>query len=289
MRRIAIVFAACVACVCAQATQAPKKIYAQELVDRVVAAHPDVAVIEIHATPPKTTENVVIATYNGHLGEKADPEDLDVIKTGNASVGVDKAGDRYEVNLPLFDVAHRTVGSIGVAFKYKAGDDKAAFDQEATNIRDHMSRRISHVANLGEKAPFDAAVPADTLAQKLVDEALDANKDVLIIAVHAAVPTKAEYPIVASNIGRIGKPADEDDMGVIKSGKPKLELNESGDRFESLGVLHDAHGKVIGAAGVVFAYKKGDDRQAMHQRAEKMRAVMAARIASADALVQPAH
>ncbi|WP_347260108.1 hypothetical protein [Rudaea sp.] len=271
----------------AQAADAPHRIYAQELVDRAVAGHPDIAKVEIHAMPPKSADNVVIAAYNGHPGQKADPEDLDVIKTGKPATGVNKAGDRYEVNLPLFDASHRTVGGIGVAFKYKAGDDKAALDKKATDIRDRMARRISHVANLVEKVPYDpAAVSSNTLAQKLVDEALDANKDIVIIAMHAAAPGNAEYPIVASNIGRIGKHADEDDMGVIKSGKPKLEINESGDRFESLGVLHDAGGKLIGAVGVVFPYKKGDDQQALHKRAEALRGAMAAQIPSADKLVQ---
>jgi hypothetical protein len=273
----------------AQAADAAKKVYAQELVEKAVAGHPEIAEVEIHATPPKSVDNIVIAAYNGHLGQKADPEDLDVIKTGKPSTGLNQAGDRYEVNLPLFDASHRTVGGIGIAFKYKAGADKAALDKQAADIRDRMARRISHVANLLEKVPYDAAaVSANTLAQKLVDEALEANKDIVIIAMHAAAPGNAEYPIVASNIGRIGKHADEDDMGVIKSGKPKLEINETGDRFESLGVLHDAGGKLVGAVGVVFPYKKGDDQQAMHRRAEALRGAMAAQIPSADKLVQAA-
>ena len=289
MFRIATLFATLVAAASAQAAGAPQKIYAQELVDRAVAGHAEIAGVEVHATPPKSADNIVVAAYNGHLGEKADAEDLEVIKSGKPATGLNKAGDRYEVNLPLFDASHRTVGSIGIAFKYAAGADKAALEKEATDIRDRLSRRISHVANLMEKVPYDpAAVPANTLAQKLVDEALDANPDIVIIAMHAAAPGNAEYPIVASNIGRIGKHADEDDMGVIKTGKPKLEINESGDRFESLGVLHDAHGKVVGAVGVVFPYKNGDDQQAMHKRAESLRGAMAARIPSADKLVQPA-
>lgn len=289
MIRIATLLVALATAVSTQAADVSKKIYAQELVDKAVAGHPEIAEVEIHATPPKTADNVVIASYQGHPGQKADQEDLDVIKTGKPSMGVNKAGDRYEVNLPLFDASQRTVGSIGIAFKYKAGADKAALDKEATDIRDRMARRISHVANLMEKNPLDPAIPTNTLAQKLVDDALDANKDIVIIAVHAMAPGNAEYPIVASNIGRIGKHADEDDMGVIKTHTPKLEVNESGDRFESLGVLHDARGNVIGAVGIVFPYKNGDDQQAMHKRAEAMRGAMAAQIASADKLLQPAH
>jgi len=97
MRRIAFAFAAFIACFCAQAVDAPKKIYAQELIDQVVPTHPKVAGIEVHVTPPKAADNIVIAAYNGRLGEKADPEDLDVIKTGKPNAGVNSAGDRYEV------------------------------------------------------------------------------------------------------------------------------------------------------------------------------------------------
>jgi hypothetical protein len=288
MFRIASLLVAFAAFASAHAAEAPKKIYAQELVNQAVAGHAEIAGVEVHVTPPKEPDNVVIAAYNGHLGEKADPEDLEVIKSGKPSTGLNQAGDRYEVNLPLLDASHRTVGSIGIAFKYKVGDDKAALDKKAADIRDRMARRISHVANLVEKTPFDAAVPTHTFAQKLVDDMLDANKDIIIIAIHAAAPSNPEYPIVASNIGRIGKHADEDDLGVVKTGTPRLEVNETGDRFESEGVLHDAGGKVIGTVGIVFPYKKGDDQQALHKRAESLRMAMAAQIASADKLLQPA-
>lgn len=288
MFRIASLLVAFAAFTSAQAAEAPKKIYAQELVDRAVAAHPQVAAIEMHVTPPKSADNVVVAAYHGHLGEKADEEDLDVIKTGKTSTGLNKAGDRYEVNQPLLDASRRTVGSLGVAFAYKPGADKAAMDRQAQEIRDQIARRISHIANLMEVTPFDAAIPTHTLAQKLVDDMLDANKDLIIVAVHAPAPSNAKYPIIASNIGRIGKAADEDDMDVITTGKPRLEVNDSGDRFESEGVLHDAGGKVIGAVGIVFPYKKGDDQQALHKRAEGLRGAMAVQIASADKLLQPA-
>ena len=41
-------------------------------------------------------------------------------------------------------------------------------------------------------------------------------------------PGKTENVIIASNIGRIGKKADEDDMRVIETGKPNLEVNKKG-------------------------------------------------------------
>ncbi|MBN8886171.1 MAG: hypothetical protein J0I77_10650 [Rudaea sp.] len=288
MFRIASLLATLAVFATAHAGEAQKKIYAQELVDRAAAAHPQVIAIEMHVTPPKSAANIVIAARNGHLGEKADQEDLDVIASGKVSAALNKAGDRYEVNQRLLDASRRTVGSLGIAFAYHRGDDQAALRKQAEEIRDRIARRISHLANLMEDTPVDASIPTSSFAQKLVDDMLDANKDLVIVAVHAPAPSNAKYPIIASNIGRIGKAADEDDMSVITTGEPRLEVNDSGDRFESEGVLRDAGGKVIGAVGIVFPYKKGDDQQALHRRAETLRGSMAARITGVDRLLQPA-
>ncbi len=47
-------------------------------------------------------------------------------------------------------------------------------------------------------------------AQKLLDETLAKHKDVVIMAMHVTPPGKTDNVIIASNIGRIGKKADED-------------------------------------------------------------------------------
>ena len=95
-------------------------------------------------------------------------------------------------------------------------------------------------------------------AQKLLDETLAKHKDVVIMALHVTPPGKTDNVIIASNIGRIGKKADEDDMRVIETGKPNLEVNKKGDHYEVELVLQDQSGKTIGAAGIVF--KVGDRR-----------------------------
>ena len=262
------------------------KIYAQYLVDEAIARHPNVVVIAMHVTPPKKSENVIIASNIGRIGKAADEDDLRVINTGQPNLAVNKAGDRFEAELVMQDASHRPVGALGVVFAYKAGDDKAALQKQAETVRDEISRRISHVANLMETYPVDASIPTRTFAQHLVDQALADHPDIIIVATHVQAPTNKDYPIIASNIGRIGKKADEDDMEVIKSGKPKLEVNESGDRFESEGVLLDSAGKVIGAVGVVFPYKSGDDQQALHQKAQALRDAWAKQIPSASKLFE---
>ena len=60
-------------------------------------------------------------------------------------------------------------------------------------------------------------------AQKLLDDTLAKHKDVVIMAMHVTPPGQPDNVIIASNIGRIGKKADDDDKRVIETGKANLE------------------------------------------------------------------
>lgn len=124
-------------------------------------------------------------------------------------------------------------------------------------------------------------------AQKLIDEALANHPEVILIAIHAK-PAGHKNVIVASNFGRIGKIGDEDDLRCIRTGKSNLELNSTGKHFEDELILLDGSGKTIGALGVVFNYKPGDDKVTLAKVAEQVRDEMKAKLPSEDALFGPA-
>jgi len=128
--------------------------------------------------------------------------------------------------------------------------------------------------------------PAKTYAQKLVDEALRKHRELLILVMHVTPPNSAENVIIASNIGRIGNKADEDDLRVINTGKTNLEVNAKGDHFEVELVLEDASGKNIGALGTVFAYKDGGDKASLQKAAEKIRDELRTQIPSKEKLFE---
>ena len=125
-------------------------------------------------------------------------------------------------------------------------------------------------------------------AQKLVDETLAKHKDVVIMAMHVTPPGKTENVIIASNIGRIGKKADEDDTRVIETGKPNLEVNKKGDHFEVELVMQDQSGKTIGAVGIVFAYQKGKEVE-FQKNAEQIRDELRKKTPSVAKLFEPAE
>jgi hypothetical protein len=137
----------------AGATLAPEKIYAQELVNRTVAKYPDLLVVAMHVTPPKSSENEIIASNVGRIGKKADAEDLKVIRTGETLAKVNKNGDRFEVELVLHDASRNPIGALAIVFPYKAGDDPSQFRKRAEMIRDELGAQIPQVAKLMEPFP----------------------------------------------------------------------------------------------------------------------------------------
>jgi hypothetical protein len=276
----------CLAAAGAAIGKASEIIYAQELVNRTIVLHPDIAVIAMHVTT-RGGNNTIIASNIGRIGKKADADDLKVIQTGVPNLAVNKAGDRFEVELVLKDANSRNIGALGIVFPYHAGDDKIALQRRAEAVRDELARHISHRANLMEPAQFDTSIPTQTYGQSLVDKALLKHPNVVILALHAKASPTSDNVIVASNIGRIGKKADEDDLHVIATGEDKLELNESGDRYEVEQTLWDVSGKTIGAVGVVFAYTKGQDTAPLVSEAKAVRLELSRRISNVDNLLQP--
>jgi iron complex outermembrane receptor protein len=123
-------------------------------------------------------------------------------------------------------------------------------------------------------------------AQKLLDDTLAKHKEVVIMAMHVTPPGKPDNVIIASNIGRIGKKADEDDMRVINTGKPNLEVNTKGDHYEVELVMQDQSGKTIGAVGIVFMNEKGKEQEFL-KKATQIRDEMKAQTPTAAKLFEP--
>src|SRR5260370_16955460 len=59
-----------------------RKSFAQDLVEKTLAKHPELIGLEFHATPPKGSESVVIAsTSRERVGRKTHPHDLHAFTT----------------------------------------------------------------------------------------------------------------------------------------------------------------------------------------------------------------
>lgn len=270
------------------AAQSGSATYAQHLVDEALAAHPEVVVLALHVTPPHASDNVIVASNIGRIGKKADEDDLRVIKTGVPKLEVNAAGDRFEVEETLNDVSGLTIGAIGVVFRYAKGDDTRHAQQVASEIQAFFQKHVLSEANLMDPYPYSAEFSADNAAQRLVDATMARHPELLVLGMHVTLPQRGNF-FLGSNIGRIGKKADEDDMRVVNTGKSNFEVSENGARYEVELVLNDAAGHNIGALGTVFRYRAGDDKTALNAKAITIRDEMAREIGTATALLEKGH
>jgi hypothetical protein len=265
----------------------PLNNYGQLLVDETLAAHPEIQILALHANIPKTQENVIVASNIGRIGKKGDEDDLRLIRTEKPNLEINTEGNRFEAELVLRDVSGTNIGAVGIVYGYKPGDDKTKLQRDAEGVQAALGRRITNAGNLFELVPYVPSPPRAAFAQELVDATLAKHSKLLILALHAKPPGASDVVIIASNIGRIGKKADADDLGVIQTGKPILEVNESGNRFEVELVLLDSAGQNIGAVSSVFAYQPGADRRALQLQGEQIRDELRQQIQSLQTLFVP--
>lgn len=122
--------------------------YAQKLTERTVAAHPDLLVMMIHATPPRGAHNVIIGSNIGRFGKQADDDDLRVIEKGSTNLEVGGDNDRFETELPLLDRTGKRIGALGLVFALKPDTDKEALHRHGLAIRDEVARAIPDNAAL---------------------------------------------------------------------------------------------------------------------------------------------
>ena len=132
---------------------ATTKTHAQKLIDETMAKHPELNVLAMHVTPPKASDNIIIASSFGRIGKKADDDDAKVIATGQARAGVYSNGKRYGVELPLLDTNGTTVGALSVGWPYHQGDDEKVFMAKAAKVRDELRQRIPSIEKLVELDP----------------------------------------------------------------------------------------------------------------------------------------
>jgi hypothetical protein len=262
----------------------PVKIYAQELVDRTVAQHPDLRAVVMHVTPPKAAGNVIIASSIGRIGKPGDADDLDVIATGRTRVEMDRGNKRIEVELALRDVGGETVGALGLVWRYPVGGNHDEFVRTANAIRDSLARRILSVANLMDPYPYEPLVTTKSRAQTLVDEALLRHPEVTVLAVRGRSGPSNELLLLGSTFGRHGKKADADDLKVLDSPNPTTGVYSNGKRFGVDLVLHDRAGVATGTMNVGYAYRNGEDTKPLLAQAVALRNELQTRIAAAPML-----
>lgn len=147
--------------------------------------------------------------------------------------------------------------------------------------------RLGLLALLPAAAPADAQVPLKIYGQELVDRTLAADRDLLVVVVHATPPTAAGSLVIASNIGQIGSPAGKDELQAIAGGKTASVMLPGGTSLKVDLPLLDVVGETIGALTVEWAFHPGSDVAALTHKTEQLRDRLSRRILNAANLFDP--
>lgn len=258
--------------------------YGQQLVTQLMAAHPRVKSMTLYITLPGASAPEAIASSDGQVGHAPPAAAGDTLSAWRAHFSYNGASRELDAEVPMLDMSQKKAGVMALVLR---GGSKRSLEKEAVAIRNQLARRTSYAANLVQEAVDDANIPLDSYAQHIVDRELARHRDLLILAIHATTPKNADPEILASNIGRIGKKADDDDMRVVRDGKTNLEVNQDLGRYEVELPLKNAAGERIGALGVVFPLTAHTDQKARHREAIRIRNEIARQIPSAAKLVEP--
>ena len=245
--------------------------YVQHLITDAKARHPEIAAMTVEGKREKD-DGLIVLGSTADIGRVLHPVD---------HAGVDGTRGRIVREAFTSNSGHR-LGTIEIAFASKP--DAAV----AKAVQDDLARAVLSAKNAADPWPFDPAFGPDTYAQTLTMATIARHPDLLVMMIHATPPGGRRNVIIGSNIGRFGKPADDDDLRVIDKGATNLEVGGDNDRFETELPLNDARGRRIGALGLVFPLKAGDDKEALHRRGLAIRDELAARIPTSAALFAPA-
>ncbi|AGA90533.1 hypothetical protein Thimo_1759 [Thioflavicoccus mobilis 8321] len=127
LRKLFLVFSACLAW---QACLAAESAFpeAQEIVEEIVAGHPNVVRLTIHAVPSEDTMSRIIAcNVPEKLGQASDPEDLEAMRTSKTTVL--REGENIDVTVPITDWEGRPIATGVTLAGRDASDDQAAVEE----------------------------------------------------------------------------------------------------------------------------------------------------------------
>jgi hypothetical protein len=148
----------------------------------------------------------------------------------------------------------------------------------------------AHVATADAQQPLGKAANNAIYAQTLVNETLAKHPELVVIGLHAKRPGARKSTMIATNLDRIGKADDADDLAVSRERKTILAPDlKDPTRYEVAVPLQDATGKVIGSLSTVFKYRTGDDELKMYAVAVSIRDAIAQNTPYLAALFKPAH
>jgi hypothetical protein len=133
------------------------KIYAQKLVDEIMATHAELISATLHGVPPGQTDTYTMfaGSFPDRIGNADDPDDIDISKKGITILDprwhrTNDTVRKFVMMLPLRDASGENIGEIVLAYKnpVDSGKTEKDFYLAASGLRDALSKKIPGYAAL---------------------------------------------------------------------------------------------------------------------------------------------
>ena len=116
---------------------------AEQLVLSTLSSHPDLRKLGLHAIPPGQTESVIIANGDrSRIGKKSSKGDLEAVKDGKTYCGKKEDGAFYNMKLPLFDAAGKSIGILVMEIPFTSAASESDAIHMAESIRAGLAKQI---------------------------------------------------------------------------------------------------------------------------------------------------
>jgi hypothetical protein len=126
---------------------ADNRIYAQSLVNQLLARRPDLMIAGLHGIPAGSKDEIMLACNLDHIGNP----DTDLDKASgleHMTLLEPKTPEKFEMTLPLLDAAGGYIGAVVLIFKRAPGESELDLYRKGLKVRDGLAKQIPTFAAL---------------------------------------------------------------------------------------------------------------------------------------------
>ncbi len=131
---------------------APRRFYAQKLVEEVKAKHPELIYLNLRTVPPDRTGSFKVASSPPSRGGKSDQADIDAEHGKPLAEEIKDAPQEFRVLLPLREQSGKIIGNVALRMKLPSGKTTSDALKLAQTVDRELQKGIPSKAKLFDPA-----------------------------------------------------------------------------------------------------------------------------------------
>lgn len=123
--------------------------FAQQLIVKIKAEHPEIQKLSLHAVPPGQTASAIIASnLPQKIGKLSSPGDLQTVAAGEPNVHRIDEGKFWDTFVPVHNRQGRAIGFLIMEVPFSTASTEAEAIAEGIRIRDEVQRQVPTLETL---------------------------------------------------------------------------------------------------------------------------------------------